>query len=184
MNRMSVSMQPMATPVSLPQGMSVRHAAPDDLDQLAMIEAACFPPAEAASRQALRGRLASYPECFWLLTRADGTTVSFINGFATDRADLTDEMYDDATLHDPEGAWQMIFGVDTAPAFQHRGFASLLMQWVVRDVRDAGRTGLVLTCKKRLIGFYARFGFVDEGVSVSTHGDVVWHQMRLAFGRP
>ena len=39
----------------------------------------------------------------------------------------------------------------------------------------------MLTCKERLIGFYAQFGFVDEGVSVSTHGDVVWHQMRLTF---
>ena len=39
----------------------------------------------------------------------------------------------------------------------------------------------MLTCKERLIGFYARFGFVDEGVSASTHGDVVWHQMRLTF---
>ena len=45
----------------------------------------------------------------------------------------------------------------------------------------AGRKGIVLTCKERLIGFYAQFGFVDEGVSVSTHGDVVWHQMRLTF---
>lgn len=43
------------------------------------------------------------------------------------------------------------------------------------------RKGIVLTCKERLIGFYAQFGFVDEGVSVSTHGDVVWHQMRLTF---
>ena len=38
-----------------------------------------------------------------------------------------------------------------------------------------------LTCKDRLIGFYARFGYQDEGVSESTHGNVVWHQMRLRF---
>ena len=30
--------------------------------------------------------------------------------------------------------------------------------------------------------YYAKFGFVDEGVSEkSTHGNVVWHQMRLSF---
>ena len=45
-----------------------------------------------------------------------------------------------------------------------------------------GRKGLVLTCKERLIHYYAKFGFVDEGVSEkSTHGNVVWHQMRLTF---
>lgn len=38
--------------------------------------------------------------------------------------------------------------------------------------------GIVLTCKERLLPFYAKFGFVDEGVSASVHGNVVWHQMR------
>ena len=32
------------------------------------------------------------------------------------------------------------------------------------------------------IRYYAKFGFVDEGVSdKSSHGNVVWHQMRLTF---
>lgn len=111
----------------------------------------------------------------------DGRLVAFINGFVTNSPDLTDEMYDDARLHNPDGAWQMIFGVDTAPAYRHHGYASTLMQRVIDDARAAGRAGLVLTCKDRLIGFYARFGYQDEGVSESTHGNVVWHQMRLRF---
>ena len=41
----------------------------------------------------------------------------------------------------------------------------------------------MLTCKAGLRGLYARFGFVDEGVSGSTHGGVVWHQMRLRFAQ-
>ena len=41
---------------------------------------------------------------------------------------------------------------------------------------------LVLTCKEKLVPYYAKFDFSDEGVSdKSTHGNVVWHQMRLAF---
>ena len=44
-----------------------------------------------------------------------------------------------------------------------------------------GRRGLVLTCKDRLVHYYAKFGFVSEGVSSSTHGGVVWYQMRLTF---
>ncbi len=41
--------------------------------------------------------------------------------------------------------------------------------------------GLVLTCKDKLIHYYAKFGFENEGVSESTHGDVVWNKMRLTF---
>ena len=53
---------------------------------------------------------------------------------------------------------------------------------VIADAKEQGRKGLVLTCKKRLVHYYAKFGFVDEGVTdKSTHGNVAWHQMRLAF---
>ncbi|MDY6059197.1 MAG: GNAT family N-acetyltransferase, partial [Candidatus Fimenecus sp.] len=39
-----------------------------------------------------------------------------------------------------------------------------------------------LTCKDKLLPFYARLGFVDEGVTdKSTHGNAVWHQMRIIF---
>ncbi|MBT1171356.1 N-acetyltransferase [Bifidobacterium sp. SO4] len=158
----------------------IRHATMDDLDALTAIEAECFPPAEAASAYSLQSRLLVYPDFFWLLTEGD-VIISFINGFATNRLDLTDDMYEDASLHDPQGEWQMIFGVDTNPRFQHQGHASTLMRAVIEDAREAGRRGMVLTCKNRLIGFYQRFGFIDEGLSSSTHGNVVWHQMRLTF---
>lgn len=84
-------------------------------------------------------------------------------------------------MHDPAGAWQMIFSVVTAPEARHTGAASALLRQVKADAKAAGRKGIVLTCKDRLLGFYAQFGFVDEGISGSTHGDVVWHQMRLRF---
>ena len=116
----------------------IRHATIDDLDALAAMESECFPAAEAADRSSLRARIETYPECFWLLI--DGEIVmAFINGFATDRRDLTDDMYEDAAQHNPQGDWQMIFGVDTAPKYQHRGCASTLMRKVIEDTRAAGR---------------------------------------------
>ena len=51
----------------------------------------------------------------------------------------------------------------------------------IADARAQGRRGLVLTCKDKLIHYYAKFGFENEGVSESTHGNVVWNQMRLTF---
>ena len=160
--------------------MSIRHAVPADVGTLADIEAASYPPAEGASRQSIAGRVAVYPDHFWLLEE-DGGVKAFVNGLVTDQRDLTDAMYDDPHLHTPEGSWQMIFSVVTAPAHRREGCASRVLRQVCADAKAAGRRGVVLTCKERLIGFYARFGFVDEGVSASTHGDVVWHQMRLTF---
>lgn len=53
---------------------------------------------------------------------------------------------------------------------------------VIADAKEQGRKGLVLTCKKRLVHYYAKFEFADEGVTdKSTHGNVSWYQMRLTF---
>ena len=144
------------------------------------MEAACFPPAEAATREEFRARLAVYPDHFWLLYDR-GRLVSFVNGMVTDEADLRDEMYQDASLHREDGAWQMIFGVNTIPEARRQGYAMELLRRVVHDARAQGREGLVLTCKAALLDYYARLGFVSEGVSRSVHGGAVWYQMRLRF---
>lgn len=160
--------------------MQIRTATAADLTAVTQLEAACFPAAEAATRASLAQRLAAYPDHFWLL--CDGyQLVSFVNGMVTDEPDLRDEMYEDASLHNENGAWQMIFGVDTHPDYRCRGCAGQLLRYVIGQARQQGRKGLVLTCKDRLVHYYAQFGFVNEGISQSTHGDVVWYQMRLTF---
>lgn len=160
--------------------MEIRTASPADLEAVIRIEAACFPPAEAAGPASLAGRLAVYPNHFWLLLE-EGRVIGFVNGMTTDEPDLRDEMYDTPALHNEAGAWQMIFGVDTLPGCRRRGCAALLLEQVIAAARAQGRRGLVLTCKDRLVHYYAKFGFVSEGVSRSTHGDAVWYQMRLTF---
>ena len=162
------------------QHLTMRHAAMADLPALTAVEAACFPPAEAATREDFARRLAVYPDHFWLLWEGN-RLVSFVNGMATDEPDLRDEMYQNAALHQPDGAWQMIFGVNTLPDCRRRGYAARALQAAVNDARAAGRKGLVLTCKDPMVHYYAKFGFVEEGMSGSTHGGVAWHQMRLTF---
>lgn len=97
----------------------------------------------------------------------------------TDEPDLSDEMYERAEMHDEKGKWQMIFGVNTLPEYRRRGYAGLLLKQVIADSKAQGRMGIVLTCKDKLIQYYAKFGFINEGVSKSVHGNVVWYQMRL-----
>ena len=79
----------------------IRHVKAEDLDRLAQIEADSYPKAEAASMESIRKRMESFPECFWILEE-DGIIKSFINGMATDEEDLTDIMYDDASMHKKE----------------------------------------------------------------------------------
>lgn len=158
----------------------IRTATPADLDAVAAVEAACFPAAEAATRDELADRLAHYGDHFWLMFDG-GTLIAFVDGMVTDRTDLTDDLYADAALHDAHGAWQMIFGVNTLPDYRRHGCAGQLIERAIADARAQGRRGLVLTCKDRLVHYYAKFGFVSEGVSSSTHGGVVWYQMRLTF---
>ena len=160
--------------------MEIRKGTLKDLEAIAAVEAACFPAAEAATAEEFAGRLQQYGDHFWLLWEGE-RLLAFVDGFCTDQPDLTDEMYADASLHRENGAWQMIFGVNTIPACRRQGYAGQLLQQAIADARAQGRKGLVLTCKEALVHYYAKFGFVNEGVSGSTHGGVVWYQMRLKF---
>lgn len=162
--------------------MELRYAKPQDVKAIADLEAACFPHAEAATPESVRDRVAAYPNHFLLLFDGD-KLVSFVNGLVTDEPDLTDEMYERADMHNENGDWQMIFGVDTDPTRRKQGLAGHVLEHFIDEAQKQGRKGVVLTCKDRLVHYYAKFGFVDEGISDSTHGDVVWHQMRLTFNR-
>ena len=147
--------------------MKITYAEEKDIAAIAVAEAACFPPAEAATEQEFVERIKYYGNHFWLLY---------------DEPDLTDEMYENACMHNENGVWQMIFGVNTLSEYRKRGYAGELIRRAIADARQQSRKGLVLTCKDRLLAYYAKFGFVDEGVpEKSTHGNARWHQMRLTF---
>lgn len=160
--------------------MNIRYAEMKDIAAIAAVEAECFPPAEAATEKDFVERVRHYGDHFWLMHDGE-KLIAFVDGFVTDEPDLTDEMYENAAMHNENGAWQMIFGVNTLPAYRRQGVAAALIRRAIADARAQGRKGLVLTCKDQLVHYYAKFGFVSEGVSVSTHGGVVWFQMRLTF---
>ena len=75
----------------------------------------------------------------------------------------------------------MIFGVNTLPEYRRQGYAEKLLRYVINDARAQDREGLVLACKDKLVHYYEKFGFQNEGVSESVHGGVTWYQMRLTF---
>ena len=160
--------------------MRITHATMNDLNAIALLEKACFPPLEAAPMESFQKRIAVFPNHFWLLYEGE-KLISCVNGFVSNEEVLTDEMFEKADMHDENGAWQMVFGVLTHPDYQMKGYASRVMKKMIDDSREQNRKGVILTCKPALIPFYARFCFIDEGVSVSEHGGALWHQMRLTF---
>lgn len=161
--------------------MNIRYATMADLDDIASVESECFPVLEAATKEEFDQRIKYYGNHFWLMFDED-KLIAFVDGFVTDEADLTDDMYENASMHNENGAWQMIFGVNTLPEYRRCGYAKELIKKAILDARKQNRKGLVLTCKESLVPYYSKFGFVDEGITdKSTHGNVLWHQMRLDF---
>ena len=135
--------------------MVIKHASRKDIAALTAVETACFPPAEAATEKEFIDRVQYYGNHFWLLYEGD-KLLAFVDGFVTDEPDLTE--------------------------YRKQGLAGQLLRRAISDARQQGRKGLVLTCKERLLPYYAKFGFQDEGVTdKSTHGNAAWHQMRLSF---
>lgn len=126
--------------------MIIRYATVADIPDIAAVEAECFPPAEAAKEKDFVDRVKVYGNHFWLMYDGD-KLIAFVDGMVTDEPDLVDEMYSNASLHNENGAWQMIFGVNTIPAYRKRGYAGQLIQRAIDDAKAQGRKGLVLTCK-------------------------------------
>lgn len=156
--------------------LEIRNAKPEDLERIAQVEAASFPAEEAADKKTLEGRLNVYPNHFWLLER-DGKLVSMVDGLVNNSEELLDSFYADPSLHDEDGKWQMLFGVETVPEFRKRGYASILMKEVIKDCVNDSRKGIILNCKEEYVPFYERLGFKKNGDAKSEHGGKHWYRM-------
>lgn len=163
----------------------IRNVNPGDPRELAavvQVERICFPAAEAATETALGQRIAAFPQSFLVAQRQDtGEILGFINGSVTDSPTILDEMFEDISLHNPNGAYQAIFGLDVLPQYRSQGIASALMRAFIAGAKTQGRKGLILTCKEHLLKFYGAFGYENLGISKSVHGGAVWYDMALYF---
>lgn len=159
----------------------IRMVKKEDLDQVTEVEACCFPPAEAAEKEAIRQRISSFPESFFVAELFDGTIIGFINGCVTDQRTISDQMFADPNLHNPHGAYQSVFGLDVAEPWRKQGIAGALMERFIEEAGKRQRKGMILTCKDKLIPYYEKFGYRNLGVSESVHGGAVWYDMFLEF---
>ena len=159
----------------------VRRVEPRDVERCAAIEAACFPPEEAASPERVAQRAREFPDGF-LVAELDGEVYGMVNGGASHAPDLADEDFKALIGHAPGGANLVIFSVAVHPDLQGRGLSTPLMEAYLARADAAGRAATLLLCKAPLVPYYARFGFIDRGHSSSTHGGARWHEMARALG--
>lgn len=160
--------------------MEVRKANMLDIKRIAEIERICFPPAEAASFSSFEKRMDAFLECF-LVIEEKKQIIGFIDGMVIDEEKITDILFEDASLHKKDGAWQSVFSLAVLPEYTKRGVGAILMEHFIEMARNDGRKGCILTCKDHLVHYYSKFGYEKLGRSESVHGGAIWYDMLLAF---
>lgn len=162
-----------------------RTIRPDEAEAAAEIEAICFPPNEACSREMMLQRVELASDLFLVVVdRESGKLAGFLNGVATNETSFRDEFFTDARLHDPEGKNIMLCGLDVLPAYRKQGLARELVYNYCRREQERDRQRLVLTCLANKVKMYKKLGFRDLGESASSWGGATWHEMDcfLNFG--
>lgn len=160
--------------------VNIRQVSIGDLDEVTKVEVSCFPEAEAATKESLEERINTFQESFFV-AEVHGKIIGFINGCVINETVIYDELYKDSKLHIPDGAYQTIFGLDVISEYRNQGIAAQLMNYIIEISTSAGRKGVVLTCKEKLIDYYTKFGYKNKGISKSVHGGVQWYDMILEF---
>ena len=161
-------------------GLMIQLATPEDLNEISRIEDICFPPAEAAKKEVIAKRLVAFKDSFFV-ARENDQIIGFVNGRATDSLVIHDELFYDAKPDDAIGENWCIFGLDVLPEYQNRGIAAKLMEHFIEAAKKHQKKRVLLTCKERLVPYYEKFGFVNDGLSKSAHGGAEWYDMTLIF---
>lgn len=160
------------------ENIIIRTAYFEEAPELAKIELECFPPEEAAILEQLENRLKTFAKHFYVACLND-RIIGFVDGCVTDHNKISDEMYEDVSVHKETGSYQTIFGLNVIPEFRHKGLAHRLMKSIIMQAEKEKRKAVILTCKENLIGFYETIGFHNCGVSNSFHGGAKWYDMEL-----
>jgi ribosomal protein S18 acetylase RimI-like enzyme len=160
------------------QSLTIRNARPQDLEACNVVETNSFLPSEAASKQRIEMRINQYPQGF-LVAELNGRIVGHLNSGATFKDDISDEELKALIGHDPNGGNLVIFSLAVMPQHRKRGIAGQLLKEYISRARQMQKNKVLLLCKNQLVRYYQGHGFVDLGLSASTHGGAAWHEMAL-----
>lgn len=160
--------------------LTLRHVQSTDLDQLLLIEKESFTEEEAATRQVFIERIRFIPDTF-IVAEQNDTVIGYVNGPIIDLPYITDDLFTEIQPNPISGGYQSILGLAVSDQARGRGIAKKLLDKLDDLAVRHDRKAITLTCKKELIPFYEKFGFVNEGVSESQHGGIRWYNLLKRF---
>ncbi|VVN86461.1 GNAT family N-acetyltransferase [Pseudomonas fluorescens] len=159
----------------------IRQVTPADLDRCFAIESVAYEGDEAATREKIATRIATWPQGF-IVAEIEGVVAGFINSGAAWQVEMADEAFKELIGHDPDGPHVVIMSVVVHPDYQGQGLAKRLMSEFIVRMRSLNKVSIHLMCKERHVAFYAQFDFVYLKASDSDHGGMAWHEMELSLG--
>jgi ribosomal protein S18 acetylase RimI-like enzyme len=156
--------------------ISVRNVLPTDIEQLLIIENEGFTIEEAATKEIFLERIRIIPDTSFV-AEENGKILGFINGPVINQPYITDDLFKEIEANPKTGGYQSVLGLAVLKQARNQGIAKKLIEKMEELVEENEREGITLTCKKELVPFYEKFGFVNHGMSDSKHGGVSWYNM-------
>jgi len=157
--------------------IKIREVKTSDLDGCYNVEERCY-TTEGATKEKIKKRIEIFPEGFYI-AEDKGVIIGIINGTSTDQEDLSDEELKGMSEFSKEGKNIVILSVAVLSEYQGKGIARLLLGKLIKKCKELKKVKILLTCKKELITFYEKFGFIYLQKSELTHGGIEWHEMEL-----
>ncbi|MDI9219639.1 N-acetyltransferase [Pantoea sp. EA-12] len=160
--------------------LTFRNATLADVDRCYTIETEAYEGDEAATREKIATRIAQYSQGFICLEIA-GEVVGFINAGCAWDVVMSDEAFKELIGHDPAAPNVVIMSVVLDPAYQGKGYASLMMRHFIDTMKQMDKQTIHLMCKTRHVDLYKKFGYQYIKPSESDHGGMAWHEMLMTL---
>lgn len=149
----------------------LRVARYDETEQIAIIEAASFPPDEKATLEGIRLRQEEAGDYFMVLQYniSDGV-IGYVNATCTTDNVITHESME---RHEPEGKTLVIHSVTIDERYRRKGHATFMLKAYLEAMKPyTNIRRILLLCKGKLLSFYRACGFNIVGLSPVVHGAV------------
>ena len=157
-----------------------RQAKMADVDRCFAIETEAYEGDEAATHEKIATRIHQYPEGF-LCLEFDNHLIGFINAGCAWDVVMSDEEFKELVGHDAAAPNVIIMSVVLDPAYQGKGYSSLMMRQFVAMMKERGKKTIHLMCKTQHIELYKKFGYDYIKPSASDHGGMAWHEMMMVI---
>ncbi|MER2108270.1 MAG: GNAT family N-acetyltransferase [Solibacillus sp.] len=156
--------------------ITIRQVTADDIQALLTIEQASFTEEEAATKEAFERRIAKIADSFFV-AEEDGEIVGLINGPVVQTEFITDDLFAEIIENPVASGHQTILGLAVAPHKRGQGIGEKLLAKLEQSAKGKQRETVTLTCLAHLVSYYERLGYVNKGISSSTHGGEQWFNM-------